>query len=82
VRSSLHQPDKISSAPAVAADALDGLLRFGALMLRAGNTALRTRERMEIMARRMGFDAVSVVLTLDSVTASVRRAGEWTQPRA
>src|SRR5215813_8365884 len=78
VRSSLHQEDKISSAPAAAADALDKLLRFGALMLRAGNTALRTRERMEVMARRMGFDAVSVVLTLDSVTASVRRAGEWT----
>ena len=31
---------------------------------------------MEAMARDMGFDAVSVSLTMDSVTASVRRAGE------
>ena len=53
------------------------LLWFGTSMLRAGNTAIRTREWMEVMARKMGFDAVSVSLSLDSITASVRRAGEW-----
>jgi uncharacterized membrane protein YjjP (DUF1212 family) len=53
------------------------LLWFGALMLRAGNTAVRTREWMEVMARKMGFDAVSPSLTLDNVTVSVRRSGQW-----
>lgn len=57
-------------------DALDVLLRFGALMLRAGNTAARTREWIEVMTRKMGFNAVSVSLSLDSITASVRRSGE------
>ena len=46
-------------------------------MLRAGNTATRTREWIEVIARKMGFDAVSVSLSLDSITASVRRGGEW-----
>jgi uncharacterized membrane protein YjjP (DUF1212 family) len=53
------------------------LLWLGALMLRAGNTAIRTREWMEVVARKMGFDALSVSLTLDSITASVCRSGEW-----
>ena len=52
------------------------LLWFGASMLRAGNTAARTREWIEVIARKMGFDAVSVSLSLDSITASVGRAGE------
>lgn len=56
--------------------AVDALLRFGALMLRSGNTAARTREWMEVVARKMGLDAVSVSLSLDSITASVGRAGE------
>ena len=45
-------------------------------MLRAGNTAARTREWIEVIAHKMGFDAVSVSLSLDNITASVRRAGE------
>jgi uncharacterized membrane protein YjjP (DUF1212 family) len=57
-------------------DAADVLLRVGALMLRTGNTAARTREWIEVMARKMGFDAVSISLSLDSITASVRRADE------
>jgi len=56
-------------------DAADVLLRFGALMLRAGNTATRTREWMEVLARKLGFDAVAVSLALDSIAASVRGAG-------
>ena len=53
------------------------LLRFAASTLRAGNTATRTREWIEVIARKMGFDAVSLRLSLDSITASARRAGEW-----
>jgi uncharacterized membrane protein YjjP (DUF1212 family) len=75
VTSSLDRDDKPPSA--AAGEALDVLLRFGALMLRAGNTAIRTREWMEVLAGKLGFEAISVSLTLDSVTASVRRAGDW-----
>ena len=57
---------------------MDVLLWFGASMLRAGNTAARTREWIEVMAHKMGFDLVAVSLSLDNITASVRRAGEWT----
>jgi uncharacterized membrane protein YjjP (DUF1212 family) len=46
-------------------------------MLRAGNTATRTREWIEVIARKMDFDRVWVSLSLDSITATVRRAGEW-----
>ena len=46
-------------------------------MLRAGNTAIRTREWIEVLARKMGFDAVTVNISLDSISASVRRSGEW-----
>ena len=75
VTSSFDRENKQASPPL--SDALEVLLWFGALMLRAGNTAVRTREWMHVMARKMGFDAASVSLTLDSVTASVRRSGEW-----
>ncbi len=47
-------------------------------MLRSGNTAARTREWIEVVARKMGFDSVAVSLSLDAITASVRRAGERT----
>ena len=66
--------DKATSAALT--DAVEVLLCFGALMLRAGNTAARTREWVEVMTRKMGFSAVSVSLSLDSITASVRRSGE------
>ena len=57
-------------------DAMDALLGFGTLMMRAGNTAGRTREWIEAIARKLGFDAISISLSLDSITASVRRSGE------
>ena len=53
---------------------MDVLLSFGTLMMRAGNTATRTREWIEAIARKMGFDAISISLSLDSITASVRRS--------
>jgi uncharacterized membrane protein YjjP (DUF1212 family) len=73
--STLNNEDK-STAPAPG-EAVDVLLWFGASMLRAGNTAARTREWIEVIAHKMGFDAVSVSLSLDNITASVRRAGQW-----
>src|SRR5262245_4481599 len=45
-------------------------------MLRAGNTAIRTREWIDVMAHKIGFDAASVSLSPDSINASVRRSGE------
>lgn len=62
-----------SAAPS---DAVDVLLAFSAAMMRAGNTATRTRECMEAIARNMGFDAITITLSLDSIMASVRRSGE------
>src|SRR5262249_24291243 len=44
-------------------------------MLRAGNTATGTREWMEVLARKLGVDALAVSLALDSIAASVRGAG-------
>jgi uncharacterized membrane protein YjjP (DUF1212 family) len=64
-----------SAAPTEAADVA---LSFGASMMRAGNTASRTREWVGVVARKLGFDAVSVSLSLDSITASLRRSGTWT----
>src|SRR5947209_4158653 len=59
------------------AEAVEVLLRFGVSMLGAGNTAARTREWIDVMARKLGFDAVSVNLSLDSITMSVRSADQW-----
>jgi hypothetical protein len=35
----------------------------------------RTRESVEMMAQKMGFDAVAVSLSLDSITASTCHSG-------
>jgi uncharacterized membrane protein YjjP (DUF1212 family) len=66
------------SQPASAAlnEAAEVLLRYGTSMLRAGNPAVRTREWLEVMAHKIGFDALSVSLSLDSVTVRARRRGE------
>ena len=69
---------KDGAAPAAPVTAVEVLLSFGAAMMRAGNTAARTREQMEAVAHELGFDAVQVSLSLDSITVSVRRAGAWT----
>jgi uncharacterized membrane protein YjjP (DUF1212 family) len=74
VTSSLDRPDQTTFASLGAA--LEVLLWFGALMLRAGNTAIRTREWIEVLARKMRFDAVSLNLSIDSITASVGRSEE------
>jgi uncharacterized membrane protein YjjP (DUF1212 family) len=76
VTSSIDREDRATSA--APGDAVEMLLWFGALMMRAGNTATRTREWIDALAHKMGFDAVSASVSLDSITASVRRSGEWT----
>jgi uncharacterized membrane protein YjjP (DUF1212 family) len=59
------------------ADAVGKLLQFGAAMLGAGNTATRTRQSMEAIAQKLDLDAVSVSISFDSITATVRRSDEW-----
>jgi uncharacterized membrane protein YjjP (DUF1212 family) len=58
-------------------DTVGELLQFGATMLGAGNTATRTRQSMEAIARKLGIDALSVSISFDSITATVRRSDEW-----
>ena len=50
----------------MAYDAVEALLQFGVAMLRAGNTAARTHEWIEVIARKLTFDSVSVSQSLDS----------------
>jgi uncharacterized membrane protein YjjP (DUF1212 family) len=50
---------------------------FGGSMLAAGNTATRTREWIDLIAQKLGFDAVSVSLSPDCVAATARRSGEY-----
>ena len=53
-------------------EALDALLRFGALTLRAGTTAFRVRQWMGTLARAMGCEAPAVHIALGGMTATVR----------
>jgi uncharacterized membrane protein YjjP (DUF1212 family) len=70
---SADQERRSSGAPD---EAIDVLLRFAAMMLRAGSTATRARELAKAMARRLDLESPSVSLTLDSVTISVRCGSE------
>jgi uncharacterized membrane protein YjjP (DUF1212 family) len=71
--------DQDDQARAAALDeAVDVLLRFGAAMLRSGDTVTRTRMWAEVVARKLGCDALSISLSSDAITASVRRAGAST----
>ena len=56
----------------MACDAVEALLQFGVAMLRAGNTAARTHEWIEFIARKLTFDSVSVSQSLDSLVITVR----------
>ncbi len=57
-------------------EALDVLLRFGAMLLRAGDTAFRVRAAMVRLAHDMGIESLSVQVTLDAMSATARRAGQ------
>ena len=57
--------------------ALETLMHFGALMLRAGNAAFRVRQWMNELARAMGMDALAVHIAIGGgMTATARRGGE------
>ncbi len=58
-------------------DALPVLLRFGAMMLRAGDTAFRVRQAMDLLATRLGIERLAVHVTLGGMTATA-----WQQGRA
>lgn len=75
VPSTSDRDDRVPSA--APNEAVDVLLRFGASMLRAGNTATLTHEWIEVIARQMDFDRGWISLSFDSITASVRRTGGW-----
>ena len=61
------------------AEALDVLMRFGALMLRSGDTAFRVRDAMGLLAVSLGFERFAVDITIGSMTATAR-AGHETVP--
>jgi uncharacterized membrane protein YjjP (DUF1212 family) len=74
---SSDQNESQACASASLNDIVEVLAWFGALMLRAGNPAFRTRECMEMMGRKqLGLDVISVALTQDSVSVSASRANE------
>src|SRR5262245_44847396 len=61
---------------AVTTKRLQELMRFGALMLTAGDTAFRVRRSMGAIACGLGFEALSVQLGARNLVASGRRDGE------
>ena len=75
------QPERdrgTAPAPAALDEALDQLLRFGAALLRAGNTAFRVRQYMGMVGRAMRFDALSVQVGLGGIIATGQRDGVQT----
>jgi uncharacterized membrane protein YjjP (DUF1212 family) len=69
-------PGRDCNTPPVLAEAMDVLLSFGAVLLRAGTTAIRAREQMEILAGKLGLDTIAVSIAADSLTVSARGGGE------
>jgi uncharacterized membrane protein YjjP (DUF1212 family) len=57
-------------------DSLDVLLRFGAAMLRSGDTAFRVRDAMGQLATSLGIEELAVHMTIGSMTATARSGGE------
>ncbi len=57
-------------------EALDVLLRFGRLMMQAGDTAFRVRESMGTLSNRLGIEALAVQISLNGLTASARQGGD------
>jgi uncharacterized membrane protein YjjP (DUF1212 family) len=56
----------------VPSDALEALLRFGALMLRSGESAFRVRDDMHLLARRLGIPHFDMLVTVTTLTATAR----------
>ena len=69
-------PDRNGEAGAVAMRRLEVLLRYGGLMLSAGETAFRVRRSMGKIACGLGFESLSVQLGARNLVACGRRDGE------
>ena len=75
----ITSPDRTgqaNAAPAVTTRRLQELLRFGSLMLSAGETAFRVRRSMGVIASGLGFEWLSVQLGARNLVASGCRNGE------
>jgi len=66
--SSLGTPEQ----QATLTESLDVLLRFGAAMLRSGDTAFRVRDAMGLLAGNLGIDQIAVHITLGGMTATAQ----------
>jgi uncharacterized membrane protein YjjP (DUF1212 family) len=73
---SFQPADGTDAAPAVTTRPLQELLRFGGLMLSAGETAFRVRRSMGVIASGLGFEWLSVQLGARNLVASGCRNGE------
>ena len=73
---SFQPADGTNAAPAVTTRRLQELLRFGSLMLSAGETAFRVRRSMGVIAYGLGFEWLSVQLGARNLVASGCRNGE------
>ena len=79
----ITSPDRNGQASAPAAVAmrrLEALLRFGGLMLSAGETAFRVRRSMGDIACGLGFESLSVQLVLaisSPAAADTARLRRW-----
>jgi uncharacterized membrane protein YjjP (DUF1212 family) len=54
---------------------VDVLLALACAMVRGGSTASRTRDWLILLAQKMGFDAISVSMSIDAVSISAGRSG-------
>src|SRR5262245_63386770 len=69
-------PERDPAAPSCSAplaETLEAVLRFGAQLLRAGDTAFRVRQLMGMVARGMRVETVSVQLPRFSANNALRR---------
>jgi len=73
---SFHPAYGTDEAAAVTTSPLQELLRFGSLMLSAGETAFRVRRSMGAIACGLGFESLSVQLGARNLVASGCRNGE------
>jgi uncharacterized membrane protein YjjP (DUF1212 family) len=58
------------------AEALDVVLRFGAAMLRSGDTAFRVRDSMGRLARALGIEQLAVHITIGGMTATAQAGAQ------
>lgn len=56
--------------------ALDVLMRFGAAMLRSGDTAFRVRDAMGVLAQSLGIERLAVHITIGGMTATAHTGAE------